>query len=208
MQVVLITAAVVGLVGCGTGAKIGGGKQGAAAALFAASSPTKSAGGLFSVLAQKLEAGQNLTVDCPHGGKASLNNVQISTGTNLSQTFTINYAGCGALVYDNPDTTTVEQDVVTLDGSMTVTQTFDFNPSDTAANGSVSQNLKGKITFSGAFSDFIDSDVTDTLQWAQLGTLAGQVTMSLNGHIGTSSDTFTYNNESVTVTAGVMVAKK
>jgi hypothetical protein len=88
---------------------------------------------------------------------------------------------------------------------MTVTQ--DVNWSTTGgASGNVTQTLKGKVDFGGAFNDFIDANIKETVGWSSLGTSGAQVTVTLDGTINTSTQNYSYANESVQITAGVLVA--
>lgn len=206
LRLTVVGALALGLVACG-GAKLGGGKEGAAAALFAASGPTKSNGALLDLAGQGHgEFGLDVAVDCQHGGKAVLKGFHVETdvsaGTTVKQSFRLEYQGCGVTTFDNPETAAVERDRVVIDGNMTVSQSVITN----TTGGSVTQTFKGKLSFGGAFSDFLDADVTQSVDWAKLGTSGGSVSVTLNGTLATSTATHTYAQETLSFTAGVMVA--
>lgn len=190
----VMTMSMLGLVACGPGAKIGGGKQGAAEALYGASKAT-SAG------ANKQTGGVDITGSiswsCPEGGTAELSgfSVAIDTtgGATVKQTFTAKYNDCGAAKSD--------QGVAKYNGSWNVTQSV-----ITSANGvSVDQAFKGKVLVQGAFDDFVDADVTQSVLVSGLSSTTGSVSMTLKGTITTSAGTNTYNEE-VNVTAGTLTA--
>lgn len=194
-RIALVALATSALVGCGGTAKIGGGKEGAAQAFFAASSAS-SAGANKS--AQPLDVAGSVSWKCPEGGEASLQgfsvNVTGGTGANVQQTFTINYNNCGAAKSD--------EGVAIFNGSMTVSQAV------VTTNGAVSvdQTFKGHIDVRGAFNDFIEADVKQQVAVSGLSSTGGAaVTMKLVGTITTSSESFTYN-EDVNVTAGGKIA--
>src|SRR5207302_1447314 len=86
--------AAVGLVACGHGAKFGGGKDGAASALFTSSSGTKGASGaLLANLANGAGTG-DISVNCQFGGSASLTAVSVNvTNSNISESLTITLDG-------------------------------------------------------------------------------------------------------------------
>lgn len=195
MRNALVALAVLGLTACGGTAKIGGGKEGAAQAFFAASSAT-SAGANRS--ASPLDVTGSVTWKCPKGGDASLQGFSVNvagggTGTSVNQSFTIRYNNCGAAESD--------MGVAVYNGSFTVTQAVITN-----ANGvSVDQTFKGRIEVQGAFNDFIEADVKQQVAVSALSNTGGTVSMTLVGTIKTSSETFTYN-EAVNVTGGGKIA--
>lgn len=206
LRLSLGVALVVALVACGRGAKIGGGKEGAAAALFAASGAAKTQGSLLDLAGQRLDVAQEITVKCQFGGEAKLKGFTLTQNTQgnpvtVQQQFTLEMKDCVSTQYDDPKTSAVEKENVVLNGSMTVSQSI-----AAGYTGNVTQKLKGKILFGGAFDDFVDADITQIVEWARLGQSSGSVTITLNGSIATSTQSYQYANESVTVTAGVLVA--
>jgi hypothetical protein len=210
LRLSLVAGVAISLLACGGGAKIGGGKEGAAAALFAASGSTKTNGSLLDVVGQNLDQSGEFTGNCPFGGKATYKGFQlindVQNPTNIEQKFTLSYAACGATTFDNPKTTAVEKDVVVVNGDMTLAQKMSFDVSKPSASGNVTQTMKGDLKFGGAFDDSLNADITQTVDWSKLGTQGGTVTVTLNGKIVTSTETYTYNNEVISLTAGLMVA--
>lgn len=195
-RIALVALATSALVGCGGTAKIGGGKEGAAQAFFAASSAT-SAGASRNT--QPLDVTGSVSWKCPEGGEASLQGFSVNvggggTGANVQQSFTVNYNNCGAAKSD--------EGVAVFNGPFTVSQSV------VTTNGAVSvdQSFKGRIEVRGAFNDFIEADVKQQVAVSGLSSTGGAaVTMKLVGTIKTSTETYTYN-EDVAVTAGGKIA--
>lgn len=203
----LLAGISAALFACGPGAKLGGGKEGAASALFTAMGPTKASGSALSLAGQGIDAHANVTASCAHGGSVELSGFGIATNitgttTSVSTSYTVQYNGCGVTTWDNPNTPAVENDTVVLNGNITVTQ--DVNVA--TASGAVSQGIKGKINYNGAFDDYLDVDVSESVEWSKLDTSGGSVSVNLDGSVKTSTDTYTYAKESITVTGGVLIA--
>ncbi|MFZ5471933.1 MAG: hypothetical protein ACOZIN_21090 [Myxococcota bacterium] len=209
VRVSLLGAIAAGLVACGGGAKLGGGKEGAASALFTAASASTSNGSILDLTAQNIDIGigTSVTVKCRFGGQVTIKGVLSVDSTNSSasveQNATLVYDNCANTTYDNPQTPAVEKDNVVLNGTLDVAQKVDAS----AGAGHVQQTLEGKVQFGGAFDDFIDAQVTQSVEWAKLGTSGGSVSVTLEGTITTSSETYSYAKESVSFTAGVLVAE-
>jgi hypothetical protein len=195
MKQLLVAVGTLGLMACGGTARIGGGKEGAAQAFFAASSAT-SAGANRS--ATPLDITGSLTWKCPDGGEATLSGFGASVntgggGATVAQNFTVTYKNCGAAKSD--------VGVAVYNGSMTVTQSV-----VTGADGvSVDQQFKGRVEVQGAFNDYIDADVRQQVSVTGLSSSGGTVGMKLVGTIKTSTDSHTFN-ETVNVTAGGSIA--
>jgi hypothetical protein len=195
MKQLLVAVGTLGLMACGGTAKIGGGKEGAAQAFFAASSAT-SAGANRS--ATPLDITGAITWKCPDGGEATLSGFGASVntgggGATVAQNFTVTYKNCGAAKSD--------VGVAVYNGSMTVTQSV-----VTGADGvSVDQQFKGRVEVQGAFNDSIDADVRQQVSVTGLSSSGGTVGMKLVGTIKTSTDSHTFN-ETVNVTAGGSIA--
>lgn len=195
MKQLLVAVGTLGLMACGGTAKIGGGKEGAAQAFFAASSAT-SAGANRS--ATPLDITGSLTWKCPDGGEATLSGFGASVntgggGATVAQNFTVTYKNCGAAKSD--------VGVAVYNGSMTVTQSV-----VTGADGvSVDQQFKGRVEVQGAFNDYIDADVRQQVSVTGLSSSGGAVAMKLVGTIKTSTDSHTFN-ETVNVTARGSIA--
>lgn len=195
MKKLLVALGTLGLMACGGTAKIGGGKEGAAQAFFAASSAT-SAGANRS--AQPLDITGSVSWKCPEGGEASLSGFGASFGgsgggASVAQNFTVTYKNCGAARSD--------VGVAIYNGSFTVTQAIVTN----SGNVSVDQTFKGRVEVQGAFNDFIEADVRQQVAVTGLSSSGGGVTMKLVGTIKTSSESFSYN-EDINVTAGGSIA--
>jgi hypothetical protein len=198
-QLTTISVVVLALCACGPGAKITGGKQGAAEALYAASGPTK--GG-----ANKLGSGIDITGDvnvpCSEGGNAVLKGFGLTTGAggllaSVGLSFTTEYKGCG-----------VKTDLGTavLNGSVAVSQSTKV----TGTSVDVDQSIKGKVLFQGSCDDFLDIDISEKVAASALTQTSGGVSMVLKGTIADSAGSFSYD-ESVSVTPGkisVEITKK
>jgi hypothetical protein len=177
--------------GCGA-AKVGGGKDGAAAALSAASKPTKSGADLASTPVD-LPA---LNYTCPEGGSATMSDftseiVSNGTGGSVAQVFTLTYKACGLAKS--------EAGVAIYDGSFKVEQRIE----GAASGGTVAQRFSGRVTISGAFTDFLEADVTQTLAASALG--ADGASMKLVGTLKNAGGSYTYD-ESLSVSPTLPVA--
>lgn len=189
MSVVFACTAL--LTACGGGAKLKPGKDNAAAAAFASSQGAGSApGGILDLLRQNAGANVDLTVDCPHGGSAALH--LVADTSQLTQiTYDIAYDNCS---YNG---------TTHMTGPMSVTLGVDLT--DTSVSAGI--KLKGRVTFSGDISDFVDADVTMALTGSGVKTAEGSsVSCTLTGTVKTSSDSYTYNAETSTVVAGHLEA--
>lgn len=190
-RVLMLAVGSLALVACGPGAKIDG-KQGAAQALLAASQPTKSA---QSNSASPVDLTGGISFNCPEGGSADINGAGISIGGGgVATSLTLKYNGCGLAKSD--------VGVAIFNGSMTFTQNV-----QTGASGvNLAQAFKGKVTVNGAYDDFLDADVTQTVAVGDLGTSGTGVSMVLKGTITTSESSFTFD-EMVSVVSGTIAAK-
>ena len=193
MMKMTLAVVVAGLIsGCAGAAKVGGGKDGAAAALSAASRPTRS-GADRAATPVDLPA---LNYTCPEGGTATLSDftseiVGNATGGSVAQVFTLTYQACGLAKS--------EAGVAIYDGSFKVEQQIE----GTAAGGTVSQRFSGRVTISGAFADFLEADVTQTLAAAALGT--DGASMKLVGTLKNAGGSYSYD-ESLSVSGTLPVA--
>jgi hypothetical protein len=192
-RLALVALSSLGLAACGGTAKLGGGKEGAAQAFFAASSASKAGS---DRAAQPLDVTGSVSWRCPEGGEASLSNFSLNIdttggalGASINQSFTIKYNNCGGAKSD--------AGVAVFNGSVTVTQAV----VTTSTGATIEQTFKGRIDVQGAFNDFLEADVRQSVAANALGSGAGAVSMKLVGSIKTSSETFTYN-ENINVIAG------
>ena len=64
-------------------------------------------------------------------------------------------------------------------------------------------NVK-EVVLTGDVDDFVDADLTQSLDWARVGATAGSVTLKMNGKAATASGSHTFNDESLQITAGVL----
>ena len=189
----LTTVAVTSmLTACGGAAKIGG-KDGAAQAVHALSSPTQSA-------AQRASGGvlmTDISGDCAKGGTVKLANfaekIDVSGGVSFTQTFNMTLTNCGLA-------TSAQGDAL-YNGTVQVSQKV-----VTGASGvKVEQHFKGSVSIGGAFSDTLDTDVTESVILTDLGK-SGSVSIVLKGTVTTSTDSYTFD-ESVNVTAGTIAVE-
>ena len=162
----------------GPGAKISG-KDGAAQALFAASTATKNGAERSNT---GIDVNGEVTVNCAEGGTAKLSGfstkVGLGTGVTLAHEFTITYANCGAAKSD--------AGVAIYNGNMTVGQNI---KASTGSGVTAAQSFKGKVLVQGAFDDFIDADVSQDIEVAKLSSTSGaSVSMKLVGTVATSSN--------------------
>jgi hypothetical protein len=187
----LLAAVTTALVACGGGEKIGGGKEGAAKAMFDASKPAGEGGrSNGQSLMQQMAAGAatgsvDFKVDCAKSGSVHLK-LDLTAG---NQAGTIRYA----TEYKDCN----QDGVNSFNGTMTVD--FDFAGLVTPPY-EMSMHLKGKIEISGDIDDYIDADITESITATAIGASSGAVTFKLNGTIKTSESSYTYANESVTIT--------
>jgi hypothetical protein len=198
-MLIRIGALAFTLTACGPGEKIQSGKQGAAEALYAASGSTKSGADRLS---QPLLT-TDLSITCQLGGTAKLSGFQAVTNTGLGQggafdigqSFTVTFDHCAAA------NTSSGSGKAELNGHVDVTQAIDLTTSSVA----VLQKLKGHIDYQGAMNDFIDADVTQSIQAAALSTTSGGVSLNLNGTLADSSGSYTYASaDSLSVNAGTI----
>lgn len=183
---VLAAAVVAMTTGCGGSAKLGGGKQGAANALAAASKPTKAGAGAAATPVDVMP----VNYSCPHGGSATLGaftqevDLTSASAGAVKQQFTITYAACGLAQS--------EVGVAVYDGSFTVTQSI--VGSDTG--GTIKQQFKGRVAVGGAFNDFLEADVAQEISGSVLDGTSGSV--KLVGTLTNASGAYSYD-ESVSV---------
>ncbi|MGQ0504093.1 MAG: hypothetical protein ACT4TC_02125 [Myxococcaceae bacterium] len=180
-----VVLAVMGmtLAACGGGAKLGGGKEGAAQALNGAARPYQSGTGAQSspLTSGAFTFGTTTEVTGRHGGTAK---VTVDVGvaqTGISQSMTVVYSGFnddGKNRYDG--TLTVSNKVAGTTGSLTTESV-----------------VAGKLTISGEISDFIDVNVTQkvSLTSGGSGSTAAAVSVTMDGTVTTSTETYTYANE-------------
>jgi len=191
IRISLVAACTALLAACGGGAKLQS-KQEAANAAFAASQGTNSAQGSLLQLAQQ-NAGLNVevTVNCPKSGKATIKYQVDTTGGSGSGSAALQFR----LTYDNCSYT----------GETAMSGAMDVSMSAEAIGMSFAMNIsmKGKINFTGEVNDFVDVDVVQTVDASKLSSADGaSVSIKLRGTITTSTQPYSFRDETITVTAG------
>lgn len=189
VRLTMLGAMAAGLVACG-GAKLGGGKQGAAQAAFQASQPAGRGNQTAqNLLKEALASGATtitVSANCAKGGTASLA-LDTSAGSGVGTVnYTVTYDGCN------------EDGKNKYDGSMATS----IGVSGTATSASIYFAMKGKLTISGDISDYIDANVKLTMDFAATSMHSGSVKLVLDGTIKTTDGNYTYANETVDITAG------
>lgn len=188
-KLMLMVATVVLAVttGCGGTAKVGGAKQGAANSLAAASKPTRAGANAAATPIDVMP----VNYGCPQGGSATLGaftqEIDTAGGGKVNQKFTITYAGCGLAES--------AAGVAIYNGSLVLTQSV----SGSAAGGTIEQHFSGRVTIGGAFDDFLEADVSQSVSGSTLESASGSV--KLVGKLTNSSGSYTYD-ESISVSGG------
>jgi hypothetical protein len=192
-RLTMLSAMAAGLVACGGGAKLGGGKEGAAQAAFQSSQPAgRGSNTGQSLVKQALASGAatlTLTANCAKSGKVSL---ALDTTNTDSQTGTLNYT----VTYDACN----EDGKNAYNGTMATSMKIAVDPSYTS--GSLTMGMKGKLTIEGEISDFVDADVRMTMDFAATSAHSGSVKLVLNGTIKTTDGNYVYANETLNISAG------
>jgi hypothetical protein len=192
----LLAAATTALVACGSGPKLGGGKEGAAKALFETSQASNK--GLQRATPQALPIQElasraaadglgEITLDCAQGGKFTL---RIDFSALLQDGFE-----SGKFNYK------IEFDDCNEDGANELNGELAVEVSAVAGGSSaeISLKFKGKVEINGEVDDYIDVDVTEVVSAVGLGQSAGSVTVKLTGTIKTSEATHTYDGTPISV---------
>lgn len=176
-RVLMLAVGSLSLVACGPGAKIDG-KTGAAQALLAASQPSKAKAEASST---PVDLTGGISWNCPEGGKADISGAGVSIGGgNVATQFTLSYAACGLAKAD--------VGTAVFNGDMTFSQSI-----ATGSTVSLNQTFKGKVLVQGAYDDFLDADVTQSVNVGDLGSAGNGVAMTLKGTISTTEGTFTFD---------------
>jgi len=199
IRISVLAAATAALVACGGGAKIGGGKEGAAKAMFEASQPASKGGqgNLLQMLQSGATANVEAEVNCSHGGSAKLKlDTTSSNDTSGALKFEVEYKSCN------------EDGANEFDGKLVMEMKFDLSTGGGSTSGTVTMKIKGKVDISGEIDDYIDADVTEIVDIDATKNENATVTIKLNGTIKTSTNSYTYANESITLTAGDIPAEE
>jgi hypothetical protein len=186
MKTLMLACSVVLLAACGGGAKLGGGKEGAAQALYGPSEATASA-----LQSQRSPLGAGINVD-----------TTVDVKGKTSGTAKVKLTLSAEKPFDGTAEAQVTYDQFNQDGKNTYNGSLTFKLTTSAGAGTLTltQSIKGKVTLSGEVSDFLDVDVTQTLSGTATPT-SGKITVVLNGTIETSTEKYVYNNETITFDA-------
>jgi hypothetical protein len=171
-----VFAAALACIACGGegGARLGGGKQGAAQALATASSPA------WMVNPSAGQIGGTATYACQHGGSVVVN---FTAATPGSTSFTADYRDCST---DGRSR---------LNGTLTTTTTVEAS----STNALLVQHMIGELTISGQVSDFLRADITERVSVSNSSSTTSTATVVLDGWIETSSDRYVYSSETFVV---------
>jgi hypothetical protein len=197
----LLAAAATTLVACGGGPKLGGGKDGAAKALFVASQNSNNA--LMRSMGQALPVRElasyantvgEIPFKCAKSGDLK---VKIDFATYLED------IKKGEFKYEVEFNDCNEDGINALDGKLAI------ELKAAAGLGEVSLKFKGKVEFSGEVEDYIDVDVTLSVSQRGLDQKSGSLGITLVGEIETSEETYTYDGSLLTITVegGLPVAE-
>lgn len=183
----LMGVVAASLVACG-GSRLKPGKENAAAAMYQASQGASSRpGGLMDLLRQNAGTTVDVTADCPHGGSVTVHLVADTSSTTGALRFDLRYANCS---YNGR---------TSMNGTLATEMSSTFSGTSLAA----ALHMTGRVDFSGEVSDFIDVNITETLDASKLAASEGaSVNLVLNGTIRTSAETYTYTNETINIVAG------
>jgi hypothetical protein len=189
----VLVAVASTLVACG-GAKLAPTKEAAAQALFQSSEYTRPP----SNTASGADLSMEVRTDCRHGGRAAIK-YDLSDWTNPGTPS----PEVGELAYDVRFENCNNDGATSMNG--TLSTVFRIDGTD-PMSPEVVLTLRGRIDFSGEVSDFVDADVTERISLSQLGATGGSVSVTLSGHITTSSGRFEYDqSETISFTAGDFV---
>ena len=191
-RILTVVVASFAMMACGPGARIDG-KQGAAEALFAASAPSKAKA---DSSATPVDVTGGLSFKCPEGGTADISGAGISIGTGgVATSVKLTYNGCGLAKHD-------KYGVAIFNGDLTMAQKIVTG----GATISVDQSFKGHVLVQGAYDDFLDVDVSESVAVGDLGTQGSGVSIVLKGTITDKEGTFTFD-EMISVIGGNISAK-
>lgn len=200
----LLASLALALTACGgSGAKLAGGKEGAAQALFMASQASSSALSAAStggrVRAASATPDMDMSVDCAKGGKVSL---------SFDFDETADYSNGGELAYALDYDDCSQDGRNSFDGTLLTTMVTDVDQS--GESFSMAMKLDGKLDISGEVDDFVDADITQSMDFDLSNVQTdgtGTVVVRLTGTIKTSTATYTYDGSPLTVTVGALPAE-
>lgn len=188
----LLAVCATGLFACGGGAKIAPTKEGAASAAFAAG---RGGGSTHSTMRAVLQPVTGLvsataTARCPNGGTVKVTTHIDTSGTSTALTLEVIYDDCN------------------YDGESSMRGTVNMVMSSVIDGQSVAtaMTMTGRVEFSGAISDYVVMDLTQTVDVSKISATTGSVQLVLDGTVTTSSGTYSYDQETIVVTADTIEA--
>ncbi len=190
MKHVLSSLLTMTVLACGSGAPLSTGKPAAAQAVAALSTPTKA-----STQRDPKDVSTALN-GCARGGSVTLSNftyeVDLSEGTVASQRYTMELNDCALATSASGD--------AHYSGKVQVTQRVYL----VGPRSDIAQTFSGRLTIGGAFDDFLETEITQTVSLADLGA-DHSVSAVFKGSVSNRSGTYTFN-ESVDITAGQLTS--
>jgi hypothetical protein len=202
MRLVVLTAAVGALVGCG-GAKIGSKEEAAKWAGQSGDSLGSSKGALLSLYKSGVDSSGSISVSCTHGGTAEAKFAGTGTDASGFLTYELTYKNCTEPSYDDPETEAIEKEDVVANGTLTFSMKIDI----TSTTAAFEIKMKGRVDLGGAYSDFLEMDITESYV-ANVTDTSIDAKFVINGSIKTSSETYSYNNETYTLSVDGKIEKQ
>ncbi len=177
---------VVGLLlgACGPGAKLGGGKEGAAQALSQASSALTREGTTTGVNVGVGSGGANVGINVEvQGRRGGFAKVSVKTAVSTG----------GGSASAGVDTSVIYQDF-SEDGRTRYNGSVETHQSVFASKAlsAVEVSMTGKLTMTGEIEDFLDIQISESVSVDPT-----TVGLKLTGSISTSEETFTYDGEAM-----------
>ncbi len=189
----VVSALALGLSACG-GAKLGGGKDGAAQAVFQLSQApgrghnTTGQALLSRAMASGATSGLTLSATCFHGGTAHLElTTEGGPGGGLF-TYSVTYDACN------------EDGRNEFNGTLKTSMGLNLEPDLMGLGFAITH--KGRVSIDGEISDTLDVDVKLTMDVSATATHAGSVRLVFDGTIQTSEATYVYKKETLSLHVG------
>ncbi len=164
------------------GATLGGGKDGAATAVFTAAQASLAQDGFLDDNASGAQS-TGFTRACAQGGSVA---VTVDASGGALPSFVADYKGCSV------------DGLTKLDGKASLTLLVEKVGSGVAAT----VTFTGKLALSGEITDTLEFDVTQTASVKSLRTEDANVTLTLRGFVQTTAARYEYANEPITLTPG------
>jgi hypothetical protein len=187
----LLGLSALAAAGCGGGgAKLGGGREGAAQAVYQA---TQVSGRGSGQARQGLNgAALEVSTSCTHGGTAALRLDTAAAPTDPSSpafTYDVAYRGCN------------EDGRNTLDGTLRTALAL---AASTSGRIELTQHVKGRLDIRGEVDDFVDADVTVVVVVDASSQTEATVSVRMTGSITTSTERHTYAGETLRIATGAL----